>query len=307
MDVNNGDDEVSVYSLIINSIDSQQKQVLSPEDLAWADSCLIEDADILESTWNPLKNALLDIISSTPESFNIDGGADIEILPSIEENKTAGFLGSGNDSSSVCEDWEIISDSIQDETMAYTQPSSSYEENLMPVSEGNMQASNHSDMEHTSLSSSTYNALPISLATANSDDIPDNEKTETLPCPPVFEGNPFLPTYSEDLKDNETTDSVLNLDLLAHDMKQSSDDIFKIWDLNIPTEEEFVKQLNKALSTNSLQTAQPSFDDSEQWRVLDQGLPDNLVSSENSEQLNVLEDGPLDNLIEGFADLSLNS
>ncbi|KAK4255788.1 hypothetical protein QN277_008741 [Acacia crassicarpa] len=307
MDVSNGDDEVSVYSLLINSMDSQQKQVLSPEDLAWVDSCLIEDADILESTWNPLKNVLLDIISSTPESFNIDGGADIEILPSIEENNTAEFLGTGNDSSSVCKAWDIISDSIQDETMDYSQPSSSSEENPMPVSEGNMQASNHSDMEHTSVSSSTYNALPISLATANSDDIPNNEKAETLPSPPVFEGNPFLPTYSEDLKENETTDSGLNLDLLAHDMKLSPDDIFKIWDLNIPTEDEFVKQMNKALSTNSLQTTEPSFDDLEQLQVLDQGLPDNRVSSKNSEQLNVLEDGPLDNLIEGFADLSLNS
>ncbi|XP_028807499.1 uncharacterized protein LOC114762208 [Neltuma alba] len=301
MDVTDGEDEASVSSPILNSVDSQQK-----EDLAWADSCLIEDSDILESTWDPLKNALLEIISSTPESFNTDGGTDIEILPSNEDNNNAGFQGTRDDWSSVSNAFERIADNIQDDNMAYTQPSCSFEENIGPVSEGNMQASNHTNAERSSGSSSTYNATPVGLATANSDDIPENEKTENLP-PPVFQGNPFLPTYSEDREDNETMDSGLNLDSLAHDTEQSSDDIFKIWDLNIPTEDEFVKQLNKALATNPLQMKPSPFDHLGQWKVMERGSPDNLVSSKNSEQLNVLEEGPLDDLIEGFANLSLNS
>ncbi|XP_054812963.1 uncharacterized protein LOC129313682 isoform X2 [Prosopis cineraria] len=308
MDINDGEDEVSVSSPILNSIDSQEKEVLAPEDVAWADSCLIEDTDTLESTWNPLKNALLEIISSSTESFNTDGGADIEILPSTKESKNTGFERIGNDFSRVSKAAERSTDSVQDDNMDYTQPSSSFEENLMPVSEGTMQASNlHIDMEHSSVSSSTYNALPISVATANTDDIPDNERTETLSSL-AFQGNPFLPTYNEDLRVNETMDSALNLDLLAHDMEQSSDDIFKIWDLNIPTEEdEFDKQLNKALATNSLRMTPSSLGDSEQWKVSGQGSAGYLVSSDNSEQLNVLEQGPLDYVIEGFADMSLNS
>lgn len=294
MDEEDGETEVSVSSLILNSIDSQQKEVISPEDLAWVDSCLIEDTDVLESSWNPLKNALLEIISSTPESFKTDGGAD---LPSSEENKNVRFRGTGNDFSPVSVASERSTDGMPDGKMTYTLPSSTFQENHLPVSDGNMQESNHNDLElnldsstydmdQSYESSSTYNVLPASIAAAGTVDISNNEKTETLPSL-TFQGNPFLPTYGEHLKENEIIDSGLNLDSSAYDMEQSSDDIFKIWDLNIPFEEgELVKQLNKALAANSFQTMPPPFED--------------------SEELKVSEEGSLDNLIAGIADLSLN-
>ncbi|KAF7836733.1 uncharacterized protein G2W53_011592 [Senna tora] len=294
MDLGDGETDVSVSSLIINSINSQQNEILSPEDLAWVDSCLVEDTDILESNWNPLKNALIEIISSTPESFNTNQGADIEILPSSEENN-ARFRGTGK-FSPVSRAAERSMDGILDDKMTDALPSSTFQENPLPISEGNIQESNHIDLElnldypdcdmERSIESSTYNILPVILAAASTDDIPNNEKTETLPYV-TFKGNPFLPTYSEDLKENETNGSGLNLDSSGYDMEPPSDDIFKIWDLNIPSEEgELFKQWNKVMAANSLQMVPSSFDALEESKVL-------RVDS-------------LNNLIVGIADLSLN-
>lgn len=260
--VSAGETEVSVPSLILNSLHSQENEVVSPEDLAWADSCLIEDTDILERDWTPMENALLDIVSSTPKSFNTDGSTDVKIHPSNDKNK-----------------------------MSYSLPSPTFQANPMPISEVNMQESDHIDLE-LNLGSITYDMelsseSPLPIAAASTDDIhiPNNEETETLPSL-TFQGDPFLPTYIEDLKENETIDSGFDLDSAAHDLEKSFD-IFKIWDLNIPSEEgDIVKQLNKAMATNSFQMT--------------------TSSSIDSEPLKVFDEGSLNNLIAGISDLSLN-
>ncbi|KAI4322926.1 hypothetical protein L6164_022576 [Bauhinia variegata] len=225
MDISERVDEVSVSSLLLDSINSQQRDDLSPEDLAWADSCLIKDYDISESDWNPLKVALLEIINSPPESFNtVGGGADTMILLSSEQIESKEFDGNDDD------------------------------------------------------------IVPLSVAAKRSyDDIGDDEESETLPSL-TFQGNPFLPTYSEDVKMNGTIDSVPNLDTTTYEMEHSSDNIFRIWDLDISSHEEgeLVEQLNKALGESSMQTT-PRFDDSVEWK-----------------------DDSLDNLIAGIGDLSLN-
>lgn len=238
MDVKDAESEVSVSSVYLNSADSQQNEVLSPEDLAWVDSCLIKDFDIPESTWTPLKNALLEIISSQSQSFSSDR-EDTEILPS-------------------------------DINLELNQESSTY------------------DVEHSSEPSSSSNVNPLNLAAESSaDENPDSEETGTLPSL-TFHGNPFRPTYNEDLEQNETTDVGLNLDSFAYEVEHTSENIFKIWDLDIPSEEgELVKQLDKALSENPFQTVPSSFDD--------------------TGKLKDLKEGSLDDLIGGIADLSLNN
>ncbi|KAJ1381522.1 hypothetical protein SESBI_45072 [Sesbania bispinosa] len=221
MDVEDSENAVSVSSVILNSTNSHQNEVLSPEDLAWVDSCLIKDSDISETDWIPLRDALLEIISSQSQSFGTNGGEDIEILPSNEEKNI-----------------ESISLELND------------------------QESSTSDTEHLSKPSPTYDVNPISMAeAASTDEIPDNEKTGTLSSL-TFQGNPFLPTYNEDLKQNETFDLGLDLDYSTYEMQHSSENIFKVWDLDIPSEEcELVEQLDKALLENSFQTV-PAFDDS---------------------------------------------
>jgi hypothetical protein len=77
------------------------------------------------------------------------------------------------------------------------------------------------------------------------------------------------------------------LNPVTDELEQASENIFKVWDLDIPSEEgELVKQLKKALSENSLRTEPSAFDD------LGKGKD--------------LKEASLDDLIAGIADLSLN-
>jgi len=87
MDVEDAENEVSVSSAILNLIASRPNEVLSPEDLAWVDSCLVKDSDNSETDWIPLKNALLDIISSQPQSFSTE--EVIKIPPYIISSECA--------------------------------------------------------------------------------------------------------------------------------------------------------------------------------------------------------------------------
>ncbi|XP_073045698.1 uncharacterized protein [Primulina eburnea] len=61
--------EPSVSSSGLNSVDfGQGGAVHSPEDVAWADSCLAKDPEALENGWNSLSDALLEILISQPDS-----------------------------------------------------------------------------------------------------------------------------------------------------------------------------------------------------------------------------------------------
>ncbi|KAK7257217.1 hypothetical protein RIF29_31024 [Crotalaria pallida] len=229
MDVEDADYVVSDSSFLLDTY-SRQSEVLSPEDLAWVDSCLNKDSNIPESDWNPLKDVLLEIISSQPQPFSTDR-EDIETLPSA-----------------VVERFESI--------------------NLGR----NLESSTHY-VESSSEPSSTYNINPISLAVESSaDEIPEPSST--------FMGNPFLPTYNEDVRENDTTDLGLDLDFSTYEVEHASENIFRIWDLNIPTEEvELVKQLDKALSENYFSTVSSSFNDSGKWKDLKEVSVDDLIGA----------------------------
>lgn len=244
MDVEQLDNAVLASYLTPNSIVSQQNEIFSPEDLAWVDSCLNNDFDISESDWMPMRDALLEIISSESQSSKVDGGDGNQSIPCSEETNTTFQLN---------------------------------------------QSSSTSDVEHLQSRSSTYNVSLISMATETSI---DTEFTNTLSSS-TFQGNPFLPTYNEDLRPNKTFDLGLDLDSATYGMdqenifkvwdmgyatdesEQASESIFKVWDLDIPSEEgELVKELKKALSKNSLRKD--------------------------------MKEESLDDLIAGIADLSLN-
>ncbi|KAJ8556481.1 hypothetical protein K7X08_032233 [Anisodus acutangulus] len=90
--------------------------------------------------------------------------------------------------------------------------------------------------------------------------------------------NDFFPTYNEDLRLVEASYSEVDLENL-------DEYIFKVWEFDIPDEEdELVKQFNKALAGSS---------------------PDSTSSA--SENLGVvLDDKLLDDIISGLDDLSLS-
>jgi hypothetical protein len=236
MDVEDCEMETSISSLILSVMKSNQSEVLSAEDIAWADSCLVKDPENSNDNWDSLKDALLEIFSSQPESLNAsasvsDGfpeGTDVELLPSNEEKENVQFQGRT-------------------------------ENDLVLIDE---EAKTDGD------------GFPIKLK---------NNSLQSL----AFEGNPFLPTYMEGLKEIKGIESKLGLGSSTYEMEPSTEDIFRVWDLDIPAEEDELDiQLNKVLAEGSFESIPSTSNDSSAWKDL--------------------EEEPLDNLIAGMADLSLN-
>ncbi|PIM98880.1 hypothetical protein CDL12_28636 [Handroanthus impetiginosus] len=219
--------EGSASSLDLESIELRHDEaVLSPEDVAWADSCFIKDPDISGSGWDSLRYALLETFSvqdhSSPnKSNNSLEHASMEIPSSEDANDIR----------------------ISDE----------------PVD---------------SIAATTEEAEP------NNDNPLNQEKTDDFWSSHRME-DIFLPTYNESLRNLGLSESELDFVFEEVELEQSTEDIFKIWDLDIPPEEdELIKQLNKALTESSLKR-------SEDWKGL--------------------QDESLDDLISGIAELALGA
>ncbi|GMP37742.1 hypothetical protein CsSME_00009300 [Camellia sinensis var. sinensis] len=209
-------------SFFLDSVESKQGgDALSPEDVAWADSCLIKDSEISDGNWDSLKAALLnclDITTSQHDSLGFSaagsdgftGGTDFESLPSIEEAQTPPNLGRTVDNDDDNDD--------DDDVL-------------------------HNEVEE------------------NSDDYIVLNKVDKLKSRTKL-GNPFLPNYSEVVKEIENTDLGLDLGFPVFERESLGADIFRVWDLDIPDEEdgELVKQLKKALVESSVRSM-PSLDD----------------------------------------------
>lgn len=228
MDVEDVTMESSISFLILSSIESNQRgEVLSPEEDAWVDSCLIKDTEISDGSWDSLKDALLEIVSSQPKLFNSSAavgegfpeGTDVEILPSWEQAETVQFQRRTDD---------VI-------------PLVSQEEER------------------------------------DGDSIPVTLKKNSWAL--SFEGNPFLPTYTESLKESASIAPKLDLGSPACEMELSTEDIFRVWDLNIPAEDdELGKQLDKALVESSLESTPSAFNDSGVWKDLEENSLENIVA-----------------------------
>lgn len=95
----------------------------------------------------------------------------------------------------------------------------------------------------------------------------------------------FLPTYNENLRELGTSPEV-DMVLQTFKLDEPKDDIFKIWDLDIPPEEDdLIKQLNEALA-GSLDPNPSVSDEFKAWKNL--------------------KDAPLEDLITGINELSLS-
>ena len=365
MDVEEGAMESSVLSSILNSIESNERgEGLSPEDIAWVDSCLIKDPESSETNMNSLKDALLEIFISQPELINssaaVSNGSpeetDVEILPSSEEADAVQFRGrTDDDLVLINKETKIKGDDLPINLKNNTLPSLTYGGNsfLLTNTEGleesgssgskldlgsstyEMEPSNVDDMvlaneeEETkgddlpiklgnnTLQSLTYGgnsflltnteglkesgssaskldlgSLTHELELSNVDDIVlsnEEEKTKGDDLPTklknntlqsiTFERNPFLPTYTEGLKESGRTESMLDLGSSAYDVEPSTEDIFRVWDLDIPAEDgELVKQLNKALTDNSFESIPSTLNDSGAWKDLEEQSVDNLIA-----------------------------
>ncbi|KAJ0693130.1 hypothetical protein HanPI659440_Chr15g0593671 [Helianthus annuus] len=164
---------------------------LSAEDLAWADSCLIEDPDISETNMDSLKEALLQILDQHSETHST----------SANEH--------GNNSN----------DKIDPENSHFV-----LEEEVTSHAAGK---SVDQDVEQES-----YDAVSI------------------------LKKQPFLPNFHDEMMNMQYSDDVdddagfLVSEFVTEPLPD--EDIFKVWDLDIPVEEdELVKELKEALSSDA--------------------------------------------------------
>lgn len=228
MDLEDYEMQRSISSHIMSLMNSYDgEEVSSAEDTAWIDSCLVNDPETFNGNWDLLKDALLDILSPQPESFNSasgsDGfseGTDLEKLMSNDKAETEQFQGNTEN------------------------------DLLLTNEEGK----------------------------ADGSGLPRNLKENTLQSI-AFEGNPFLPTYTEG-KEDQDTESELGFGSSTFEMEPLSEDIFKVWDLGIPAEEgELDKQLKQALTGSSQELISSTSNASGQWEDLEEETLDNMIAS----------------------------
>nr|POE70630.1 hypothetical protein CFP56_40948 [Quercus suber] len=335
MDVEESAMESSILSSILNSIESNERgEGLSPEDIAWVDSCLIKDPESSETNMNSLKDALLEIFISQPELINSSAAVsndspeetDVEILPSSEEadavqfrgradddlvlinkeTKTKGLEESGSSGSKLdlgSSTYELEPSNVDDMVLANEEEKTKGD---VPIKLGNntlqslTYGGNSFLLTHTEgLKESGSSASKLDLGSftnelepsnvddmvlsneeekTKGDDLPIKLKNNTLQSL-TFERNPFLPTYTEGLKESGRTESMLDLGSSAYDVEPSTEDIFRVWDLDIPAEDgELVKQLNKALTDNSFESIPSTLNDSGAWKDLEEQSFDSLIA-----------------------------
>lgn len=221
--------EVDISSLCLNSVGSNQStgvssDVVSPQDVAWADSCLITD-EISENGWKP---------------WNYQQDALIMIL------------GSKSDSSAAkLEDFSPYSREVGASQILDART----DDVLMSDEEAESFSGDQVVDDNTTISRSRFNLK-----------------------------NVFLPTYNEKLRDLGTK-GFEDFKFRGLMTEESTGDIFKVWNLDVPAEEdEFDRQLNKAVSESFLEPTPSVSDDSE-----------------------CLKGGYIDDIISGIADLSLNN
>lgn len=187
-------EESSISSLILESLGSRQSEdKVSPEDIAWADSCLIKDPEYLDSNWSHLRDALLDIlddkphslVSSTTTTVDFLGGSDMERLASSDEVETTLVLDQTDNDHSTFEESESEDDDSPINEQMSAGPSKRSKRNLLMTS-----------LQDAILSNNDYQRV------------------------------------------TEANDSADNANVPAEEIEPSIADIFRVWDLGIPGEED---------------------------------------------------------------------
>nr|GMD50436.1 uncharacterized protein LOC109154002 [Ipomoea batatas]GME06486.1 uncharacterized protein LOC109154002 [Ipomoea batatas]GME10467.1 uncharacterized protein LOC109154002 [Ipomoea batatas] len=270
----------------------------SAEDLAWADSCLIGDPEILEGGLDSFRNAfaLLDIHSQLKSSVDQKGefceAADKKISlfgrkgrSSPMLDKTTTYNPPGNEKEEgnrIGYDQIRLSNEQEGNMIDYYLISLSNEQegnmvDYYPFSLSNEQAGNMIDYDQISLSNEQEGNI--------FDSHQINESTNTFSSKFDSE-NVFLPTYNENQRIFVTDDPEdSNFPAFLEDLP--AENIFKVWELDIPDEEdELIGKVKKAIAQRSLQPV--------------------ASVSEDSPSSRGWNDQSLDDIISGIADMSLS-
>ncbi|XP_073278906.1 uncharacterized protein [Primulina huaijiensis] len=249
-----GDDmtEPSVSSSGLSSVDfGQGGTVHSPEDVAWADSCLTKDPEALENGWNSLRCALLETSVSQPDSSALETD---DFPESDKMDKMEVF--SSTEGTGDVKNLEKATIDVASNGKT-TIDVKNLEKATVDV------ASNGKASERSSSDSSSGDNTGGFWSRHNLDDV-------------------FLPTYNENGRDLGTYDSEVDMFLQSFKLDQPTDDIFKIWDLDIPPEEDdLIKHLNEALEGSSLESNPSVSDEFKAWKSSKDALLEDLISGVN--------------------------
>lgn len=285
----------------------EQVDALTPEDIAWVDSCLIKEIpDISDGNWNHMKDALLEILDLYPQGFesslavsdNVPGGTndDIEVDMLLSNNAKEPTLPTRDRDDPMNETGTISEDPQNNDDIDSSLLLSFSKNPLLPTykEEDNVPGVTNDDIDIDMFLSD--NAKEPTFPSRDSDDSmnetgiasedPQNNDDIDTSQSSSFSKNPFLPTYKEEVEEKENIQTGSSHELSEIGSDPPINDIFRVWDLNLPpVEDELTEQLNKALTQNSVESV-PSMDS-------------NLsVSKDFKEDL-------LDDLINSISDLSL--
>ncbi|XVF01004.1 hypothetical protein REPUB_Repub04eG0050500 [Reevesia pubescens] len=177
---------------------------------------------------------------------------------------------------------DVEDDNIREDTEILESKWTSFRDVLLEIISDQPESLDSSDTESVRFSRETEIKILPSIEEAEAanysrmdddlDVIPINADMETnTNAIPIKKRTGILPTYSEDERKDEAVDLGLQLSLSADETNSSTVDIFRVWDLDIPAEEDdLIKQLNKAISETetSFQSIPLAFDDSTAWKDL---------------------------------------
>ncbi|KAI3824773.1 hypothetical protein L1987_06244 [Smallanthus sonchifolius] len=184
-------------SLIFKNVDTKQnhdQDTLSAEDLAWADSCLIEDPEISETNMDSLNEALLYILDQHSEIHGASANEQANSNDKIDPEN---------------------SHLVIEEVTSHTAEKS----------------------------------------------VDQDVKQESHDAISILKKQPFLPNFNDDMMNIQYSDDDDDAGFVLSEFvtePRSDEDIFKVWDLDIPVEEdELDKQLKEALSSDADNTRAP--------------------------------------------------
>ncbi|CAN1173303.1 hypothetical protein LINPERHAP2_LOCUS30593 [Linum perenne] len=300
---------------------SQNVDSVSTEDIAWADSCLVKDLEISDGEWSSVKDSLLEMLSLIPDSSAVatttttdralpaeggtdlaGGGTDVEMLsspdePAVDEEQeqlSGDSRGSGpypvtiggeSEGSSI--DLSILSKEEMDALSSI-----SYLVQDPETFDGDWNSMREAVERILSLRpSSRAPQTNDLLKERNTFRLLDNGGTTQSSAfdETTMNGNAFEPGMEDVnnhrvLKDGHLpadTNSSSTQEAEQQQQQPATSEIFKIWDLCIPDEEEeedeFIKQLNKALSGSSVQSSTGN-NDSAAWKDIKEGALDHLIN-----------------------------
>ncbi|CAI0439547.1 unnamed protein product [Linum tenue] len=305
MAVNEDQAEGSIPSIILESlVSSQNGASLNTEDIAWADSCLVKDPNISAGDWSSIKDALLEVLSLVPESSDslygamnddgyVGGTNDFQMLPPVEAVVIEQPSPSSDDNSRVTTGDEpnlnieaVLSKEEMD--VLYSLHFLSQDPETFNGDWNSMKDA----VERILSLRPKENGSTVTLheaEDAQSSAGADRDFDEETIMKPQHADSDFaesfqVATLNDNPKESEQS-GLLPADATssAEDAGVTSSEIFKLWDLGIPADEEeeddeLIKKLNKALSDSSIQSIAPVVDDSETMRDLKEGALDYLIA-----------------------------